>query len=105
MAKNETQKIITNLLRIIASKNYIIEIRSNKNYKTQLGPTTDYEFVKNNYRQYSNATLVFTCPHNLTYPASFSYNIAENKIEVCCYYKELASDLLEEAKFLCDIGY
>ncbi len=105
MAKNETQRVLMNILRIAVSKNYVIEIRSNKNYKTQLGPTTDYEFVKNNYRRYSNATLVLTCPNNIMHPTRFSYNVAENKIEVYWDNKDVARDLLEEAKFLCDIGY
>lgn len=105
MAKNNAQKVLMNLLRIAVEKEYEIEIRSNKNYKTQLGPTKDYEYVRNNYRKYSNATVIFTDSATKKICGRYWYNISENKIQLNMYIGEGDVSLLSEAQFLTDIGY
>jgi hypothetical protein len=100
MAQNNTQKVLKNLLRLAVDKQYSIEFRSGRNYKIQIPDTTDYQYIRENYRSYSHSYIFLTVPDTKLPVGYYIYDISKNTI-----HGNQNAELLTEAQFLTDIGY
>ena len=100
MAQNNTQKVLKNLLRLAVDKHYSIEFRSGRNYKIQIPETSDYQYIRENYKSYSHSYVFFTDTDIKKRVGYYLYDISKNTIN-----EYEGKGLLTEAQFLTDIGY